>query len=95
MIGLLKRGGVFLTILMHPLSDQEEAVHAQPAIHFFIHANLTIIQLIQRQRVDFLGLSKAKNEITPHLHLPLLSVRIGLDSVKEGPGVIGWQLELS
>ena len=80
---------------MHPLSDQEEAVHAQPAIDLLINTNLNIIQLIQRYRVDFLGLSIAKNEITPHFHLPLFRVRIGLDRVEEGPGVIGWQLELS
>ena len=61
MIGLLEGLSAFLTILMHPLSDQEETVHAQPAVNLLIHANLTIIQLIQRQRVDFLGLSKAKN----------------------------------
>ena len=80
---------------MHPLSDQEEAVHAQPAVNLLIHTYLTIIQLIQRYRVDFLGLSIAENEVTPHLHLPLLRVRIGLDRVEEGPRVIGWQLELS
>ena len=76
---------MFLTILMHPLGDQEEAIHAKPAVNLLIHANLTIIQLIQRERIDFLGLSKANNEITPHLHLPLLGVSIGLDRVEEGP----------
>ena len=84
---------MILTILMHPFSDEEEALHAESPVYLLINTYLAIIQLIQRYRVDFLRLSKAEYEVTPHLHLPLLSVRIGLDRVEEGPGVVGWHLE--